>query len=347
MAVPFDLASRRTSGSAVQVLDAISDSGGVVALQLGAINQAGALVYALAADSSRQLLWVNRSGETRPAVAERRTFAAPRISPDGERVATTIGAGSNASIWIHDARNGTLAPLTGSNGARNAVWSSDGGRLLYVSTQSGRAAFWWQAADGSSAPTLASVPPHNAWNMDLAPDDITTVYNAIYSGTSPGTSSQPTFNLESFSLAETHEVRDIAASPRAFETNPRISHDGRLVAYQSDESGRTEIYIRTFPDGNGRTQVSTDGGVRPVWSRDGSVLYYSHEGSIMAARLARDTTLRVAARELVVKGPFREEFDVSPDGSRFLVVDAGASDRTLVVIPNWITELRRVTAAAR
>ena len=117
--------------------------------------------------------------------------------------------------------------------------------------------------------------------MDLAPDDVTTVYNAIYNGTSPGEPSQATFNLESFSLAGKHEVRDIAASPRATEVNARISRDGRLVAYQSDESGRAEIYIRSFPDGNGRTQVSIDGGVRPVWSRDGTVLYYSHDGSIM------------------------------------------------------------------
>ena len=87
--------------------------------------------------------------------------------------------------------------------------------------------------------------------------------------------------------------------------------------------------------------MSSDGGVRPVWSRDGAVVYYSHEGSIMAARLARDATLRVAARDVVVKGPFREEFDVSPDGSRFLVIDADTSDSRLVVIPNWIAELRR------
>ena len=155
---------------------------GAVSPPLVAMNQSGGLVYAPAAESLRQLLWVNRSGETRPAVAERRAFGALRISPDGQRVATTIGTGSHASIWIHDVRNGTLTPLTGSNGARNAAWSSDGRRVLYVSTQGGRAAFWWQAADGSSAPAPASVPPHNAWNMDLAPDDVTTVYNAIYNG---------------------------------------------------------------------------------------------------------------------------------------------------------------------
>jgi len=184
----------------------------------------------------------------------------------------------------------------------------------------------------------ASLPPHNAWNIDLAPDDVTAVFNAVYNGT---------FNVESMSLVGKPEVHDIAASPRAIEARGRVSRDGRLIAYQSDESGRNEIYIRSFPDGTGRTQVSSDGGARPVWSRDSTVLYYSHEGSIVAAKLAREATLRVTARDVVVKGPFQDDFDVSPDGSRFLVVGADASVSTLVVIPNWITELRRVTAAAR
>jgi serine/threonine-protein kinase len=330
MAVPFDVARRRPFGSGVQVLDAV----GVGDAPFATMNNAGGLVYVPTVEAPRQLLWVDRSGQTRPAMVDRRVFSAPRISPDGQQVATTI----NGSIWIYDIPNGTLSPLTGSNGARNAAWSSDGRRVLYVSTQGGRAAFWWQAADGSSPPTPAGVPPHNAWNLDLAPDDVTTVFNAIYNGT---------FNVESYSLGGKPDVHEIAASPRAIEARGRISRDGRLVAYQSDESGRNEIYIRSFPDGNGRTQVSSDGGTRPVWSRDGTVLYYSHEGSIMAAKLARETTLRVTARDVVVKGPFQDDFDVSPDASQFLVLEPAAADVTLVAIPNWITDLRRVSAAAR
>ena len=145
---------------------------------------------------------------TRPAVGERRPFISARISPDGRQVATSIGDDqSSASIWIYDVGNGTLTPMTGPVGARNPVWSPDGRRIFYVSTQGGRAAIWSQPADGSGAPTLSGVPPHNAWNMDLAPDGVTAVYNAIYDN--------GTFNLESYSLVEPHVARDVAASPRA------------------------------------------------------------------------------------------------------------------------------------
>ena len=333
MAVPFDVNARRASGAAVQVEQAV----GTTDTPLGSLNHAGGLVYARA-EPARRLLWADRSGATRPAITESRDISHLRISPDGQRVALSIGSVSGGKIWVHDVGNGTVTPLTASDGARNAAWSRDGRRVLYVSTQGGRAALWWQAVDGSGAATLAGVPPHNAWNLDLAPDGLTTVYNAIYNGS---------FNVESFSLAGAHETHDVSASPRALESRARFSPDGHLVAYQSDESGRAEVYIRSFPDAGGRTQVSTDGGTAPVWSPEGNRLYYLHDGSIMSAALAREGTLRVLSRELVLKGPFEQEFDVSPDGSRFLVLESEAASATLVVVPNWMTELRRVTAPVR
>jgi len=336
MAAPIDIANKRISGSAAQVMEPLA-SGGSPRFHL---TSGGALVYASPTESARQLLWVDRSGTTRPALGERRPFVVARISPDGRQVAVNIGADqARASIWIHDIGNGTLTPITDPVGARNPVWSADGRRIFYVSTQSGRAAIWSQPADLSSAPTLSGVPPHNAWNMDLAPDGVTAVYNAIYDN--------GTFNVESYSLAEPHLARDVAASPRATEVRPRVSADGRLLAYQSDESGRREIYVRSFPDAGGRVQISSEGGLWPVWSRDGKVLYYWHDGRIIAATLARETPLRVTSREIVVKGPFPEQFDVMPDGSRFLVFEPETTGATLVVIPHWRTELRRLIPPAR
>jgi eukaryotic-like serine/threonine-protein kinase len=336
MAVPIDVPKRRTSGPVVTLMDEL-DSGEASRIR---VTPDGALVYAPRADSARQLLWVDRSATTRPAVGERRGFLSARISPDGRRVAASIDDDQNgASIWIYDVANGTLTPLTDSVGARNPVWSPDGSRILYVSTQGGRAAIWSQLADGSAAPTLSGVPPHNAWNIDLAPDGVTAVYNAIYDN--------GTFNLESYSLAEPHAARDVAASPRATEVRARVSPDGKLVAYQSDESGRGEIYVRSFPDGGGRAQISSEGGQFPVWARDASVLYYWHDGRIMAATLARETPLRVTSREVVIQGPFQEQFDVAPDGSRFLVFEPQTAGVTLVVIPHWRTELRRLLGTVR
>jgi len=190
----------------------------------------------------------------------------------------------------------------------------------------------------------AADAPHNAWNIDLAPDGRTTVFNAIYDGT---------FNLESFVLDSTHVRRDISASPNAIETLGRFSPDGHHVAYMSDESGRPEIYVRSFPDGGSRVQISTDGGTRPVWSRDGKVLYFRETASIgatgmrmVAVALARDPMLRVASRQTLFNGLYDREFDVSPDGSRFLMIETRSSAMTLVVIPNWLTELRRLTGKA-
>ena len=221
MAVGFDTRTGRTSGNAVQVQDGVRlDNRGMASM-----NLAGGLVYAQGSERGARLLWADRSGSIRPAVTERRGFRSVRISPDGRRAAISMEGGvlgGSGDIWIHDIQNGTLTPLTTSGGARNAVWSQDSRRVLYVSTDGGRAAMWWQPADGSGAPAEASVPPHNAWNMDLAPDGVTTVYNAIYDGT---------FNLESFSLAAPHATHQLAASPRAAEGFARFSPDGKLVAY--------------------------------------------------------------------------------------------------------------------
>jgi len=335
MAVGFDTRTGRTSGNAVQVQDGVRlDNRGMASM-----NLAGGLVYAQGSERGARLLWVDRSGSIRPAVTERRGFRSVRISPDGRRAAISMEGGvlgGSGDIWIHDIQNGTLTPLTTSGGARSAVWSQDSRRVLYVSTDGGRAAMWWQPADGSGAPAEASVPPHNAWNMDLAPDGVTTVYNAIYDGT---------FNLESFSLAAPHATHQLAASPRAAEGFARFSPDGKLVAYTSNESGRYEIYVRSFPGGDNRTQISLDGGQRPVWDRDGKRLYYFQGGSIVQASLVREATLRVLSREVVVKGPFANEFDVSPDGSRFLVIEPDEMGSTLVVVPNWSSELIRMMTA--
>jgi serine/threonine-protein kinase len=207
--------------------------------------------------------------------------------------------------------------------------------VLYGSTQGGRAAFWWQAADGGT-PVQAAVPLHNPWLADLSPDGRTIVFNAIYDGT---------FNLETLALDSTHAEHDVAASPAATEGSGRFAPDGRSIAYLSDESGRPEIYLRNFPDVSTRTQVSTAGGVRPVWSRDGRALYYWEPATrrLIAATLARDPALRVLSREPLFGGRYDPEFDVAPDG-RFLVIESESAGPTLVVVPSWRTELRQLTA---
>ena len=337
MAVPFDVKRRRVSGTPVQVIDSVRMIGAETGSAGADLTPSGGLVYATGV-LDRRLVWVDRSGAAHDAFGETREFNAVRLSPDGSRAALSIGTGSGSDLWILDLASGTLAPLTTTRRSRTPDWSADGRRVLYVSTHSGQAALWWQPADGSGPPASAGIPRHNPWFIDVSPDRRTVVFNAIYDGS---------FNLETFSLDSTHEERDVSASPSATEVFGRFSPDGRSIAYNSDESGRSEVYVRSFPDAGGRVQISTAGGRRALWAPDGKTLYYWQDRTLVAAALTRDPALRVLSRTPLFEGRFEQDYDISHDGTRFMMIESEPSGLDLVVIPDWRTELRSVTAAAR
>jgi Tol biopolymer transport system component len=162
------------------------------------------------------------------------------------------------------------------------------------------------------------------------------VFNAISSGT---------FNLEAVSLDSSHTARMLAASPSAHEAFGRVSPDGRWVAYTSDESGRIEVYVRPFAGSGGRVQVSTAGGRRPIWSHDGKQLYYWDGDRLIAVMMTFNPAPAVASRTALFAGRYQEDFDVVADGSRFLMIQTQPTGVELIAVPNWRTELRRVTGS--
>ena len=279
-------------------------------------------------------MWVDRTGHPTPAVPDSRAFDSVRLSPDGRQAAVGITTATKSDLWILDIAGGTLTPLTSAGTVRNPVWSADGRRLLYASTQSGPAALWWQPADGSGSPVKAADPPHNPWWVDLAPDGAHAAYGAIYNGS---------FNLEALSLDGSNRATELAASAAA-EGSPRFSPDGRSIAYTSAESGQSEVYVRPFPDA-GRVRISADGGSRPIWDSDGKRIYFRQGDQMVMATLARDPTLRVVSRTTLFEGRYDTDFDVTKDG-RFLMIESDTTGGSLVVIPNWRTELRRLTSAS-
>ncbi|MBC7894012.1 MAG: serine/threonine-protein kinase [Cytophagaceae bacterium] len=335
MAVPYDLRTRTVQGTPIPVQDSVRfQSGGGSDHPEAFVTHTGGLTY-WRGNAKRRLLWADRSGVTRPAVEGAREFVQVRLSPDGRRVAANIVTGVKSDLWALDVDAGTQTPLTAVGTTRNASWSADGRRLLYASTQGGHAGIWWLPSDGSGAATMAVSPPHNPWNMDLSPDGHTVVFNAIFDGT---------FNLETFTLDSTRMTRVISGSPTAVETTGRFSPDGRWIAYNSDESGRPEVYVRAI-SGQGRLQVSVNGGRRPVWSRDGRELFFWEGGRLVAASFSGGDSPRVLARTPLFEGTYVDEFDVSVDGRRFLVIERGTSGLSLVIVPSWRSELRRLTTA--
>ncbi len=334
MAVPFDLRRLRAAGTPTPVQDDIRvQSGGGSDHNEAFLTHAGGLVY-LRGNENRRLVWVDRRGVASPVLDAAREFVHVRLAPNGRQVAVNIVTGAKRDVWILDLMAGTLTPLTTAGTTRNPIWSADGRRILFASTHGGRAAFWWQPADGSGPAALAAVPRHNPWNADLSPNGESVIFNAISNGT---------FNLETVGLDSTHAARELSASATATEANGRFSPDGRWVAYQSDESGRHEIYLRPSLGTGGRVQISVYGGRRPVWARDVKQIFYWEENRLVAATLSLDPEPRVVSRTALFEGRYEDDYDVSLDGTRFLMIESDTSGLSLVVVPNWRTELRRLT----
>jgi Tol biopolymer transport system component len=333
MAVPFDVTTRKISGTPVRVQDRVSTGGGnTIGRPAAFLNRAGGLVFH-SGEARRRLVWADRKGTMTPAFNEPRAFDFLRLSPDGRQAAVVINTANNNDAWVLDFQSGTLTPLTTNGQTRSVSWSADGRRVFFTSTHGGRGEFWWQDADASGPPVKAGTPPHNPWWADVSPDRQTVIYNAVYDGS---------WNIESLSLNAKAEAHDFAAAPTTGETLARFSPDGSMVAYVTMEGGQEEVYVRPFSQAGGRVRISVNGGRRPIWSADGRELFYWERDQMMSATIARDPSIRVPSRQRLFSGAFEWDFDVTKDG-RFLLIQPLSAGPTLVVVPNWRTELRRLT----
>ena len=179
------------------------------------------------------------------------------------------------------------------------------------------------------------MPPHNPWWLDVAHDGRTATYNSLYNGT---------WNVVTLALDSTNAEHEFAASTTAREVTPRFAPDGRSIAYTSDESGRSEIYVRPFPEPGSRVQISVGGGRRAIWSADGKQIFFWEGTRLLAATIVRDPGLRVVSRDPLLEGRYELDYDVSRDGTRFLMVESASSGLRLVVVPHWATELKQRTS---
>ena len=223
------------------------------------------------------------------------------------------------------------------------MWTSDGKRLVFVSNRGdGRNRVWQQFAD-------ASAPAEKLFETDddigeglLAPDDHTLVYRTGGFGISQQR------DIYYVDLTGDRKAKPIAAS-RFQESEPRLSPDGKWLAYESDETDAMQVYVRPFPGPGGITQVSPDGGIEPVWARDGRRLFYRHRRELVAATITPGAQFGVSQRRVLFEGAFftqhmaHPSYDVAPDGKHFIISRLDESGQ-IVVVTNWLNELRARTA---
>jgi serine/threonine-protein kinase len=330
MAVPFDLASHRVTGQPVSTGEsAMMD----VYSAKAALSESGDLVFAVGGGPVRPML-VDRNG-AKPLMTAERAIGDARYSPDGSRIAFSIRDAGRTDIWVYTVSSGSLDRITSVGSINDRVeWTPDGRRVVFRSDRDGVTSLWWQVVDGSSpaeriTPNTLQVP---VLEGVITPDGKTVVFRVDTPNRSRDILSVP--------IAGDTTVTSVLATD-ADELSPRISPDGKWMAYVSAESGQDEVYLRPFPGPGGRVLVSVNGGREPLWSRDGRAIFYSSSGgAYIAAAIALSMAPAVTHRDTVATGSysswrFHPLYDIAPDGKHLLLLEPSQKDVPATVILNW------------
>jgi hypothetical protein len=340
MAVPLDLARLKVTGGAPVVLAEMVWTGAQGAHY--SVSDSGSLAYVPGDPPryERRLVWVDRKGAVEPLPVPSRAFGSPQLSPDGHRLAVEVWEGT-VGIWIYDFARATLTPLTSGGSSQQPAWTPDGERIAYRFTRSGLRNVFWKAVDGIGEEERLTTGDDNqtpgSWSPDgkwLAFADLATSTGADIWLVRP----------------EGDRKAQVFLRTPSNERDPRFSPDGRWLAYVSDESGRQQICVRPFPGPGPMSQVSTDGGTEPVWSRDGRELFYLNGDKMMAVDVAARPAFTAGPPRLLYEGrydtsvTFTSSYDVSLDGRRFLRAqppESGPAATQIQVVINWGEELRQ------
>ena len=358
-AVPFDPDKLEFTGGAVSLMETPIGMG---------FSESGTIVYVPApADTvgttvapKRSLVWVYRDGREEPLGADPNNYQDVGISPDGTKVALQVLMDGNQDIRIWDTVRKTLTRLTFDEAEDGApLWTSNGQRIVFFSSREGLSGVFWKNADGTgeveklytASGPLLTVP----WSLSKDGNTVLTL-DVSYTPL--------TTDIGMLSLEGDRQRKGLLEEKHA-EAEPQISPDGRWIAYSSNESGKFEIYVRSFPDvdSGGRWQVSTNGGNSPLWSPDGHELFYRNNDASMVVPVETEPTFSPGNPETLYQGVYYSvnmptliimtPWDIHPDGDRFLMIkpseaaegepsEATTADapRKIIIVTNWVEELK-------
>ena len=340
LAAPFDVEQGRLLDTPVAVLDdLLMDSDvGTANFEIGS---GGTLVYVVGeALADGALTWVDRTGEATAAADHRAFFTHPHLSPDGGLLAVEIGSEVGARhIEVFDLVRGTRSVLASEGRNAQPAWHPDGRRVAIVSDRAGNWDLYLVPLAGDRQATSLLVGPLEQWLGTFTPDGSQLVYYQI-----DPTTARDLWVLDPETAGSARPYRATQANERGV----RLSPDGRWLAYVSNESGRDEVHVESFPSRTSRWTVSTSGGTEPVWSRDGRELFYREGQRMMAVPVETAASLDPGSPRLLFEGPYDREivgnpnYDVAPDG-RFLMIrrDEPTSSHFHVAL-DWAEELGRI-----
>jgi len=342
-AVPFDTEKVVVKGPPLPVLE-----GGMLNPLSGTANfevsQNGILVYTPIGPQSglnTVLSWMDRGGNVTPITRDPKPYDDARISPDNQKVALTIRA-ANDDVWVYDLANTSLTRLTfGGGNSSLPFWTPDGQKVLFFSERGKDIGIFWKTSDGSGTVERLGAESQvgNNFHMTANPDGKTVIYSARG-------------DLWSMSLNGKHESMPILQDP--FSTDaPRLSMDGNLLAYISDESGRNEVYVVRYPQMKGKWQISTGGiDYAPIWDPGGKELFFAENGTLMKVDVSQEPNVTFSTPQKICSLPdsLAGFHDVTRDGNKFLVTvseNANVKATELTMVLGWFTELGQKFSALK
>jgi WD40 repeat protein len=343
-AVKLDKRGLAVVGDPVSVLDSAGVSFAqdpVRARSLFSVAANGSLAFIRSNPEAGTLVWIDpKTGVASPALPIRAGFQSPRLSPDGRRVAVSIAGETTLDVWYYELDSGRRGRLTHQGNNRRSVWSPDGNRVAFYSTPTNRTdqdLYVVPLTGGEPTPLLAR--PGAQFPSSWSRDGI-----ILFDDAEPGAAGR-TRDIWSLTIAG-HAEKLVAT--RFYERGAVFSPDGKWIAFVTDESGRAEVLVQPFPGPGQRHPVSANGGLQPMWSRDGREVYFREGDSLMAASLEFDP-LRIGSPRKLFDMPAATfnldpnfaDYDVALDGRLIAVRNEQQMTDQIHVVLGWVEELRR------
>ncbi len=357
-AAPFDAKDHRFTSPPVPVLEGVRVIG--VRTEM-ALSHNGTLLFVpggVSGERWRDVVWVDRNGVATP-VDSGWTIAAQNVrlalSPDGTRLAISLVAAGNEDVWIKEMDHGAVSRLTFSDSLDfRPRWTPDGRSVTFLSRRAGSSNLYQRRADGTGTDSLLldleEPTPEALWSPDGR-------WIVLRTGETDGRR-----DVLALRVGQDTVPRPLLTAPWDEEA-PTLSPDGRWLAYVSNETGEREVFVRPFPDvDSGKWQVSTAGGISPVWARSGRELFFVNRNEELVSQAVASGAAFQRGEQRVL---FRTEdyaglrgdadnyasFDVSPDDQRFLMVRrnfrSDAPTTTAILVQHWLAELRNARQGSR
>ncbi|MGH9409878.1 MAG: protein kinase domain-containing protein [Vicinamibacterales bacterium] len=340
VAQKFNASSLTLDGEPVPLGEGLGTD--TVGLASFSVSRTGVLVYRGGELTGSRLVWIDRSGKETPAIDPAADFFDTWFSPDRTRVVYSAGGDAgHADLWIRDLARGVSSRFTfGPTANYDPIWSSDGRRIIYTSTAKGPGNLMVKDASDTKDPEPLLVDAAEKYVSDWSPDGRYLLYTAR-GGDNRG------WDIWALPMEGDHKPIPIVRT-QFNELWATFSPDGKYIAYQSNESGRYEIYVQEFPEARNKWQISANGGLEPYWNRNGRELFYRSGASIMAVPVTPGPPFVAGTPAALFQTRFSEStvrglYRPWPDGQRFLVLAARAAqtDVPATVVLNWSSALRQ------